>query len=72
MEINDNFGCQQLMKDIFPHSHFIDIRIRFNGKYYWFEGDFLKEIFKHVEFKRIEHDIDCNLESHAEIEDKQD
>lgn len=65
--VDDIFGCQQLIKNVLPQSHFVDIRIRLNGQYYWFEGDFLKQILKHVEFNRIEHDIDCNLENHKEI-----
>jgi hypothetical protein len=67
MVLNDNFGCQQKLKDILPQSHFIDIRVRLNGKYYWFEGGFLKHIFKHVSFKRVETDADCKLNDHEEL-----
>lgn len=67
IDIDDNFGCNQLLKDIAPHSHFIDIRVRFNGKYYWFEGNFLKHVFPFVNFKRIDNDgITSTLESHEE------
>ena len=65
---DDNFGSKQLLKDVAPHCHMIDIRIRLNGKYYWFEGDFLKQIFPHVHFNQIDNDgIKATLDSHEEI-----
>ena len=68
-EIDDVFGYNQLLKDLAPQTHMIDIRVRLNGKYYWFEGDFLKSILPHVDFKRIEKDTIPNLESLAQTED---
>jgi hypothetical protein len=67
MRIDDNFGCQQLLKSLLPQCHMIDIRIRLDGKYYWFEGDYLKDILKHVAYNRIEKDIDCELKHHEEL-----
>jgi hypothetical protein len=67
MKIDDNFGANQLLKDIIPQSHIIDIRVRMDGKYYWFEGDFLKQVLPNVEFIRIEKDTQSKLEDHAEI-----
>jgi len=64
--VPDNFGCQQLIKDILPNVHMIDIRIRMDGQYYWFEGDFLKRILPYVKFNRVELDINCKLENHRE------
>jgi len=64
--IDDNFGAKDLLKKILPQSHHVDIRVRLNGQYYWFEGDFLKEIFKKVSFNRIEHDITATLDDHKE------
>jgi hypothetical protein len=67
--IDDNFGSNQLLKDIAPQSHMIDIRVRFNGKYYWFEGDFLKSVFPHIQFNQIDNDgIKADLEGHEQIE----
>ena len=54
MEIIDNFGTKQLLKDILPEAHLVDIRVRLNGKNYWFEGDFLYDLFKNVTFKNEE------------------
>jgi len=68
--VPDNFGCQQLIKDILPNVHMIDIRIRMDGQYYWFEGDFLKRILPYVKFNMVELDINCKLENHREIEHK--
>ena len=67
LKIDDNFGCRQLMKDIAPHTHFIEIRIRYDGDYYWFEGDWLKTVLPHLKFKRIEHDVSCNIADHLEL-----
>jgi len=65
---DDNFGSNQLLKDIAPQSHMIDIRVRLNGKYYWFEGDFLKYIFPFIRFNQIDNDgIKSTLESHEEV-----
>ena len=66
---DDNFGNQQLLKDIAPHCHMIDIRVRLNGKYYWFEGDFLKRIFPFVRFNQIDNGIKTKLENHEERTD---
>ena len=68
--INDNFGSNQILKDIAPQSHMIDIRVRYNGAYYWFEGDFLKHVLKNVNFNQIDNDgIKATLKSHLQIED---
>ena len=61
MKIDDNFGANQLLKDVVPQTHYIDIRIRLNGEYYWFEGNFLKQVLPHVQFNRIDHDISATL-----------
>lgn len=66
MLINDIFGCQKKLKDILPRAHFTDIRVRLNGKYYWFQGDFLKDVFRQVEFKKTEKECLCNLSAHEE------
>ena len=68
IEADDNFGAKQLLKDIAPQAHMIDIRVRLNGEYYWFEGDFLKQILPHVHFNRIEKDISATLEGHKQTE----
>lgn len=69
IDVDDNFGSIQLLKDIAPQSHFIDIRVRLNGKYYWFEGNFLKHIFPFINFNRIDNDgMTAKLEHHEEIE----
>lgn len=65
--VDDLFGANQLLKDIAPQSHTIDIRVRLNGKYYWFEGDFLKQILPSVKFKRIEHNTQTTLDDHREL-----
>jgi len=63
--VDDNFGCQQLLKDILPNVRTIDIRIRIDGQYYWFEGDYLKHILKHINYHQIDNDgIKSTLESH--------
>jgi len=68
MEIDDNFGCRQLIKDILPNIKTIDIRIRMDGKYYWFEGDFLKQILRQVDFNQIDNQgVKCKLSDHLEI-----
>lgn len=64
--IDDAFGANQILKDMAPHTHYIDIRIRLNGEYYWFEGDFLKHVLPHVTFKRLDHEITATLEGHKE------
>ena len=66
--VDDNFGCKQLLKDILPNVHMIDIRVRMDGKYYWFEGDYLKEILRQVEYKQIDNDgIKSKLENQKQI-----
>ena len=68
--VDDNFGCQQLLKDILPNVRTIDIRIRMDGQYYWFEGDYLKQILRKVRYNQIDNDgIKCKLEDHKQIED---
>jgi len=68
--VDDNFGCQQLLKDILPNVRTIDIRIRMDGQYYWFEGDYLKQILRKVTYNQIDNDgIKCKLEDHKQIED---
>jgi len=71
IKLDDNFGSLQILKDILPTSHFIDIRVRLDGKYYWFEGDFLKSVFKGIDIKPIDNDgIKATLESHKEASDE--
>lgn len=65
--VNDNFGSNQILKDLLPGSHIIDIRVRANGKYYWFEGNFLKQIIGHVDFELVDNGLNATLEQHAEI-----
>jgi len=68
--IDDNFGSQQLLKDILPNVRTIDIRIRMDGQYYWFEGDYLKQILRNVNYNQINNDgIKSNLEQHKQIEE---
>ena len=68
--VDDNFGCQKLLKDILPNVRTIDIRIRMDGQYYWFEGDYLKQILKHVHYNQINNDgVKCKLENHKQIDD---
>lgn len=66
IKIQDTFGANKLLTEIAPHSHFIDIRVRYNGEYYWFEGDFLKQIFKQLEFYNQTHT--CKLENFKQNE----
>lgn len=66
LKSDDNFGCQKLLANLLPQCHLIDIRIRLDGKYYWFEGDYLKQILPHVEYNRIEKDIECELKNHEQ------
>ncbi len=49
---DDWTGSKSLLKKVLPQSHFVDIRVRLNGKYYWFEGDFLKQIMPYVKIKQ--------------------
>lgn len=73
MDIDDNFGSNQILKDISKSSHYIDIRVRYNGNYYWFEGDFLKQVFPNINFKQIDnHGIKAKLESHMQLESYKD
>lgn len=50
IEIKDNFGCHETLARAIRGAHFIDIRVRVDGKYHWFEADFLKHIFEQVQF----------------------
>jgi hypothetical protein len=68
LNINDNNGCKQKLKDIANHSHFIDIRVRYDGQYYWFDGDWLKDVLSNIEFKNIDGDT-CKLEHHIQKSD---
>ena len=66
--IDDNFGSQQLFKDIAPHSHMIGIKVRYCGEWYWFEGDWLKQVLSKIEFNQIDNmGIKTTLEGHKEI-----
>jgi hypothetical protein len=69
IKIDDNFGSNQILKDIASQTHMIDIRVRMDGKYYWFEGNFLKHVLPYVTFNRLEHDISATLKGHEQIED---
>lgn len=69
IKIDDNFGSQQLLKDILPNIRTIDIRIRMDGQYYWFEGDYLKQILRQVEYNQIDNDgIKSKLEDHKQLD----
>jgi hypothetical protein len=68
VKIQDVTGSKQLLKDILPQSHYIDIRVRLNGEYYWFEGDFLKQVLSDVEFKKESNGVQATLSSHMELE----
>lgn len=63
----DDFGANQLLKEISNNAHYIDIRVRLNGKFYWFEGDFLKRILQEVDFYEPIGDR-VTLESREQIE----
>lgn len=68
ISVDDNFGEKQLLKDTLPNVRTIDIRIRMDGKYYWFEGDYLKKILKHVTCNQIDNDgIKVKLENLQQI-----
>ena len=56
ISVEDNFGSQQLLKDILPNVRTIDIRVRMDGVNYWFEGDYLKQILKHVDYVYVDND----------------
>ena len=62
----DVTGSRQLLKDSINQSHYIEIRVRLNGKYYWFEGDFLKDLLKIVEFKKERNGVEAKLKTHLE------
>lgn len=67
--VDDNFGSQQLLKDIIGQSHMVDIRVRLDGQYYWFEGDYLKQILPHVEYNQTDNDaIKTTLEGHRQLD----
>jgi len=70
MRVADETGTYQMMKDVLPQTHMIDIRIRLNGKYYWFEGDFLKRVFRGLQFvqSKENRDIKPNLKDHEEVD----
>ena len=36
------------LKKILPGSHFVDLKIRYNGETIYFEADFLKDIIKQL------------------------
>lgn len=48
-KIIDTGGYIALLKSILNGSHFIDIRVRHNGQFYWFEADWLKRVMPNVE-----------------------
>ena len=50
IEIRDNFGCGATLARAVKAAHYVDIRVRVDGRYCWFQSDFLKNILKHVEF----------------------
>ena len=63
-ELIDNFGVKKLLADLIGQSHFVDIRVRLNGEYYWFEGDYLKQILPKLTYKQVDNDgIKTTLES---------
>lgn len=62
----DVCGSYQLLKDILPGSHFVDIRVRLDGRYYWFEGDFIKQILPEITFNKEDNGVQAKLESHLE------
>ncbi len=62
--IVDTFGSKQILKEIAPHSHFIDIVVRYNGETYSFEGDFLKQILPDIDFKLVDKEYQSTLENH--------
>ena len=63
--IDDNFGSKQSFKDIAPHSHVIDIHVRYCGAWYVFEGDWIKQALPRIEFNQIDNrGIKFTLESH--------
>jgi len=66
LPIHDICGNVALLRDIVPSSHFIDIRVRYNGEYYWFEGDFIKYILPHLELIKEDNGISAKLQSHKE------
>jgi len=64
MQLKDNFGCKTTMAKAIKAAHYVDIRVRVDGKYVWFEGDFLKELLKHVEFVPSEEIQSCSGRQH--------
>jgi len=66
----DNFGYKQQLKDILPQSHFIDLRVRLNGEYYWFECDWLKDVIRKIQFIPGEYQKMPNLDDSKQKTEK--
>lgn len=50
IEVTDNFGCGETLAKAVKASHYCDIRVRVDGRYCWFQADFMRKLFQHVVF----------------------
>lgn len=57
------------LKRMLPGAHYVDLRVRLNGKYRWFQADWLKDILARVDDDLDEVDYAIFLQDHPPIPD---